>query len=236
MVALFIVGCGATEPRKPGQIVYQSWPDPTDMQIDAMEPDGTGQHRLTPPDGSDQPSWSPDGKRIAFTNYPFCDECSQICTMNADGSGKRCLTPASGRAESPAWSPDGGKIAYARWKRTVSAIDTDIVVMRTDGSNKRPLTSTSHEDSDPAWSPDGDTIVFSSNRDAPKGKDSYDLYAMRADGTDIVRLTSSAAYDYSPDVSPDGDLIAFTRTGTNESGLFDLWVMSADGSDQRVLF
>jgi Tol biopolymer transport system component len=63
-----------------------------------MNVDGS-EARMTAPDGS-QPSWSPGGRKIAFTTQ------SDIHVMNADGSGQRNLTRAAGRRESqPVWSP-----------------------------------------------------------------------------------------------------------------------------------
>src|SRR5687768_4431758 len=59
--------------------------------------------------GAREPSWSPDGRRVAVSVY------DRIWTMGADGKGGRALTtqpePASER--DPAWSPDGGSIAFA---------------------------------------------------------------------------------------------------------------------------
>ena len=56
-------------------------------------------------------SWSPDGRKIAFTSGH--DGESEIYVMNADGSGQRRLTQQRGNATSaPAWSPDGRKIAF----------------------------------------------------------------------------------------------------------------------------
>lgn len=54
------------------------------------------------------PSWSPNGRRIAFEDV--CD----IWSMRADGSDQRLLAPAGGRCYGePAWSPRGTKIAYS---------------------------------------------------------------------------------------------------------------------------
>ena len=57
-----------------------------------------------------EPSWSPDGQKIAFAKHPlgmtFEKQSADIYVMAADGSGQRNLTRTPGWGEhSPAWSP-----------------------------------------------------------------------------------------------------------------------------------
>jgi Tol biopolymer transport system component len=102
-----------------------------------IAPDGSNLTNLTPeefppacPDvnpgvgprgNSSNPSWSPDGTRIAFTGTAYhCQAGSPIAggdiwVMNADGSGKTDLTPDANDGtydEQPSWSPDGTQIAF----------------------------------------------------------------------------------------------------------------------------
>jgi eukaryotic-like serine/threonine-protein kinase len=75
--------------------------------------DGTGLRKLTDDIHRDRgPSWSPDGKRVAF--YSNRDEGKyEIWAINADGSGLTRLTKTSDRGTwFPFWSPDGKRIAY----------------------------------------------------------------------------------------------------------------------------
>ena len=58
-----------------------------------------------------QPSWSPDGKKIAFQAYR--SSTWQIWTMNADGSELRAVTESPFDDREPTWSPDGTRIAFS---------------------------------------------------------------------------------------------------------------------------
>ena len=233
--AVICVGaCGSDELPAPGEIVYSSTPESI-VQLDVMDAHGRNQRRLTPPQGQSDPSWSPDGTRIAYSNANECDDlmpCYQICVMNRDGSGNRCLTRPDVRSEEPAWSPRGDEIAFVRWDYDAPRdVETDIYTIRVDGTRERRLTATPGEDESPSWSPDGKQIVFSSHRDSQRGEETYHLYVMGSDGSDPMRMTDSDTPDYWPDWSPDGNRIAFVRS----TGRFDLWVMRADGTEQRPL-
>jgi hypothetical protein len=64
--------------------------------------------RLTP---GERPSWSLDGRRIAFhrcSGLPVCRGPLEIHVIDADGSNERVLGPGA----NPAWSPDGFRIAF----------------------------------------------------------------------------------------------------------------------------
>jgi len=80
--------------------------------------------------GSSDPTWSPDGKKIAFTSIRN-GRASSIYVMNADGSGRTRLTEhAENGVSSPTWSPDGAHIAFVKYASTFQAIYT----MEADGS------------------------------------------------------------------------------------------------------
>ena len=78
-----------------------------------MNADGSGQGNLTQHPASDShPSWSPDGRKLAFVSRR--DGNSEIYVMNADGSGLRNVTRTPSNDLDPAWSPDGRAIAFVQ--------------------------------------------------------------------------------------------------------------------------
>ena len=94
---------------------------------------------------SQDPTWSPDGSKIAFAGFPNIIhrpiENSQIYVMNADGSGKVQLTfETEANLSSPSWSPDGTKIVFVKEHGEFGSGDTDIWIMNADGSGQKALT------------------------------------------------------------------------------------------------
>src|SRR5581483_9983654 len=80
-----------------------------------------------------QPSWSPDGRRLAFVRYADQGRRLSLATANADGTGVRDLvvsSPAAPFIRGPAWSPDGRLIAFVEGAGGVAA---EIWVVNADG-------------------------------------------------------------------------------------------------------
>ena len=166
------------------------------------------------------PSWSPDGRRIAYRVNPPRGDTGDIWVMRADGSGKRNLTRTPGIADwSPAFSPDGTRIAF------FSAMD--VWIMRSDGTARRNVTRNGALNEYPTWSPNGRHLAFNSHRDGQ-----FEVYRSTASGMRQRNLTRDPANDKWPAWSPDGRHIAFA---SDRAGSDDVFVMRADGSDVRNL-
>lgn len=201
------------------------------FDICVMNPDGTGRSRLTQGPagiGDSGPHWSPDEKRIAFSRHEQGN--SEVYVMNADGSGQRNLTQSPRLDFCRGWSREGKKILFES-NRTGN---WDIYVMNADGRGQTNLTRNPADDSGPSWSPDGRKIAFTRRQQNASGE----IYMMDADGTNQRRITTNPMWDVSPVWSPDGKMIAFLRL--QQSGLWwfesrysEIYVMNADGSDQR---
>lgn len=201
-----------------------------------------------------QPTWSPDGSRIAFTSNRGGD--FDIYVMDADGSDQRRLTDMVGRDSSPAWSPRGDRIAFVNGGDTTFAglvnstecNDPNIYLVSADGGLPVKLTDKG-ANTDPSWSPDGKRIAFTSDRDGD-----YEIYLLDVAANHLVRLTNNEGVDdVDPSWSPDGAGIAFGRgyarrdfcrmEGIIENPLepdanawrADLYVVGVDGSGLKRL-
>ena len=212
--------------------------------IYTIRPDGTGKERVAecpplPCEALFRPSWSPDGRRIAFMRDDPADGTTDLWIVNADGTGLSRLTDCVGQVKTgpifarrpcfdydPAWSPDGSTLAFTR--------NFSLHTVNADGSGLRELTTGVSDASTPAWSPDGTQIAFSG---ATARRDR--IYVIDVDGSGLVQLVDgpSGSGPGAPRWSPDGTRIAFFNTPrTNDGFVGEVWIMNADGSGRARLY
>ena len=159
------------------RIGFETWLNPwgadrLESDIFVMNVDGAGLINLTknPRANNSSPSWSPDGKKIAYraSPKPFLRlPPYNICLMNADGTNPIILTKQDRWTYewSPAWSPDNRKIAFVKY--TLDGYK-DIFTINADGSGLKNITQTDKEyEEDPVWSP-APLAVSSSGRMAAR--------------------------------------------------------------------
>jgi dipeptidyl aminopeptidase/acylaminoacyl peptidase len=230
IVALALLGLPAPAhaafPGENGKIAYTG--------VFTVEADGSD---LTHVQNGDDPEWSPDGLRIAFTYYtpgscnPFCSFAERdIWTMNGDGSGVTRLTTDTGPEFDPNWSPDGARIVFNN--------GSDLWIMNADGTGQTLLEPDAFGAS---WSPDGTRIAFSSAR--RWGFNRSEIFTIHPDRTGLARVTTASLSNCDllpdstamPDWSPDGQKIVyyFLRAAFPvdcEGGEASLHVVNADGS------
>lgn len=150
----------------------------------------------------------------------------RVYRVDSDGADPVGLTPEGEEALSPVWSPDGGRVAYTRFNNGMGSVV--IQTLATGARTTVPGTANALNIT-PAFSPDGRTLAYA--RADQEGTDIYTADVVA--GCCIQRLTVGRYSDnLSPTYAPDGRRLAFVST---RAGLPQIYVMSADGTDQELL-
>ena len=158
------------------------------LELYVMGADGGNVARLTGDqhDVSLYPSWSPDGKRIAYMNVSNVAHIDVVDVDTENPQPQDLIPDLELSAWSPRWSPDGKYIVFMGDNQ----VKKGIYRMNADGTNLTELTRDWPAYAvDPAWSPDGKHIIFASNPSGP-----VNLYTMTLDGQDIQQLTKDTGY------------------------------------------
>jgi TolB protein len=168
------------------------------------------------------PTWSPDGREIAFTCEVSSSTEALAVVDVASGAQRRLV---QGLVDTFSWSPDGARIAYG---------DTGIFTIRRDGTGRRRVRGPSYLAGFPLWSPDGRTILFIGGSELD-GRDHWRAVPAAGGRT---RPVAVAAFSSSPAWSPDSRRIAFERA-SGDANLpatgSQIAVVGRDGKGLRVL-
>ena len=200
------------------------------IKLWTIRADGTGLKRLTKGEPiDDDPSWSPNGKRIAFARLGRVvggEDVFDVYTIRRDGTHLHRVSQGKPEASAPDWSPAGDRIAFLRGANSPSQVFT----MRPDGTGLRKLTSVANGAAAPSWSPNGKLIAFATN----VGQTSK-IFVVPAAGGPVRKVThGQTTFDIDPAWSPSSHRIVFTtaRAGVPGTAIDSIAV---DGSDRRQL-
>ena len=176
---------------------------------------------LTSPQPLMSPSWSPDGRKLAYVSF----EKGRASIFTQDiGTGQRSeLASFTGINGAPSWSPDGRSMAL-----TLSR-DGNPEIYRLQLSDKKltRLTKSAGIDTEPVFAPDGNSIVFTSDRGG-----SPQLYRMPVTGGRAQRVTFEGSYNASADFSPDGRSLALVH---GEGGRYQIATLDLDSRLLRIV-
>jgi Tol biopolymer transport system component len=223
IATLLLTGFGAGAAKRfSGKIAFTARNGNT-SDLYVIGADGTRLRQLTHDAREEQsPSWSPDGKSIAFIATTFRDSGqtdSAVTVVAADGSRRRVLLRTQSDqvdVRDLAWSPNGRRIAFT-WLRNEK---WELWLLRLDGSAD-PLTSgvVSH----PTWAPDGKRLAYAS---------SSEIFVINVK---TRKTRSLASGSQCPVWSPNGKWIAVCSSspGTGTSQATSIDILNATGTTRR---
>lgn len=165
--------------------------------------DADGQRPLTILDSAEpilSPSWSPDGKRIAYVSFESSRPAVYLQTITTRERQKLASFPGLNGA--PSWSPDGTQMAL-----TLSR-DGNPEIYLMDIASKALTRLTNHYaiDTEPRWMPDGKGLIFTSDRSG-----NAQIYRLDLADRSVKRLTFEGSYNGRGDISANGRYLAFVH-------------------------
>jgi len=167
------------------------------------------------------PSWSPDGKHLAFTSY--LRGTPAIYLLTPQEGYLKLLWDKGGVNSSASISPNGRTVAFASSQDG----NVDIYTIPIEGGEARRLTSARGIDTQPSWAPNGRQIAFTSARSG-----SPQIYMMDADGSNIRRLSFDGYFHDESTWAYDGTRIACT---TRDEGNFQIATIDTVTNERMVI-
>jgi Tol biopolymer transport system component len=190
----------AAFPAKIGRIAFQG-SNGVIYTINPIDPGGGGKTEVT---RGEQPSYSPDGTKIAFAASDGHD--AEIYTVESTGGKPFQVTDNDSNDLQPDFAPDGRRIAYT----CSDGHDAEICTINpATGGKPFQLTKNDRLDFGPSWSPGGKRIAYSGLT-----RTDWEIFTIDARGGGRLNVTNNDAYDYYPDYSPNGKKIAYAAKDT----------------------
>lgn len=186
-------------------------------------------NQLTENAADTEPSFSPDGRTIAFVRD------GDIYSVRADGSGERHLSSGPELDSAPQISPNGRLVTFER--RESAGAQRDLYTVGAAGGGLHPLATSANDEHGAQFSPDGRTIVFVSTAPAAGGGNggNDDLYSVRPSGTGLAQLTHTAIDEFTPRFFAGGIVYSRGESTEGAAAYADVFTMRSDSRKAKSL-
>ncbi|HEX2294550.1 MAG TPA: hypothetical protein VHN37_04505 [Actinomycetota bacterium] len=162
------------------------------------------------------PTWSPDGRRLAFEAYTYPGFSNELFVIDSDGSDMKKLTNCNCVSTSyPTWSPVGPEIAFVPCcSQVVTTINANT------GATTEAFAVESGYADNLTWSPDGTQIAYD---------DLIEVYRVAIpNGTPVPLTATGPGYYSNPSWSPDGtQILVESNHASQQSNNRDIYAIDA---------
>ncbi|MEY4642826.1 MAG: Tol-Pal system protein TolB [Pseudomonadota bacterium] len=171
------------------------------------------------------PTWSPDGRQIAYTSFESTRPRIYVQTL-ATGQREQ-ITDFPNINSSPKWSPDGTQMAMVLSKDG----NPDIYVMDLRTKALRKVTTHFAVDTEPSWMPDGRSLIYTSEQG---GNNRPQIYQVFLDSGATERVTFEGIYNSKATMLADGQNMVVVHR-YDQSDDFHISVMNLERGTIRIL-
>lgn len=186
-------------------VVAQQSPQGSQYSLEVSDMDGYNpKPLLTSNEPIMSPSWSPNGRRLAYVSFEKGHTAIYVQDINS--GNRQVVSDSPGLNNAPAWSPDGNRLALVLTQTGYPKI----FVMDLNSKRLTQVTQGDSIDTEPTWTPDGRSILFTSNRGGGP-----QIYRTSLGSGNAQRVTFSGNYNASPSLSPDGKSLALLNGNSN---------------------
>jgi Tol biopolymer transport system component len=194
----------------------------------------TGAKRLLTEGDAVQPSWSPNGHRIAYWGLQPGGGQRDIWTIPAKGGPAVAVTNDSAFDWNPTWSPDGRYLYFAS-DRGGSMNFWRVPIDEQSGAVKGPpetVTTPSVYSQHLSFSRDGRQLAYVQRSETQNlHRIAFDPASGKTSGTSEA-IIQGTEYVTEPDISPNGEWIVYSSQGEKQE---DIFLAKLDGSGRRQL-